>query len=742
MVPMGLSAHAFAIACCRVATAPAVTLALALALALPGQAIAAGDAPPVAAPAPSSPAAASSAASPVAPPAPIACTPESLGGPPVLPLAFPQPWEALRLRFLDGKCALLQGQPARAEAIFRQGMEQDKRVPNLWRFHLLRAQIQLGKSVEALGTLAAVMDDRRPLLQARMRQFLLDPAGGVAGSAGEFDDLATYFVHAAPAIEDYDLLDRLHALAQQRKDDALLRRLPVLLWRLPKDEATAQRWAAALGSTPLTSADWVARQQRLTDLRLTKLVAAELEGGKLPELDPDAARRLGRLYFGALLRDRNYRQAAAQIQAAAVRKRFAFDEREYLTTAIRIDLRRQLIAPALKWLGDLEAAAPQSDALPGIYLDLARYYDQRRDPKPMRRWCTRIVQEHPRSAAASDAYWMLIWDAYAAGDFHRVVTWSGQALENGDGFSADQRARFLYWKARGQDRQGQKEDAEATRAILRDRWPSTYYGLILDPQTTKSPPPAKFGDSAFHPPAAAPPDLKQVWTVPDLADAIFIRAVGEDDVAEALLRQALQQPLPPPVVAELADLFHYAQAHFLAQRLIANQAAGEHARRPVANTPFWRQAYPPAFWDLIKDEAGGQEVSPFFVLAIMREESRFHIKADSRAGAKGLMQLMPATAKELARQEKSILSEDALLSPELNIPLGVRYLRRVLHRFDWNPIYGAAAYNAGPGAVTRWTREWGQLPLDEFVENIPYEETQNYVRRVYASYLIYRQLYR
>jgi soluble lytic murein transglycosylase len=199
--------------------------------------------------------------------------------------------------------------------------------------------------------------------------------------------------------------------------------------------------------------------------------------------------------------------------------------------------------------------------------------------------------------------------------------------------------------------------------------------------------------------------------------------------------------LPAPAIQQLAHWLHFVQQHYLQQRLIANRAPGEHVRQAVADSAFWRQAYPPAYWALVRDEAGAQEVSPHFVLAIMREESRFQSNADSRSGAKGLMQLMPATAKDLARRERVSVTEEALFNPELNIPLGVRYLRQVLHRFDWNPIYGAAAYNAGPGALSRWLRTWRGLPLDEFIETIPYEETQNYVRRVYASYLIYRKLY-
>jgi soluble lytic murein transglycosylase len=162
---------------------------------------------------------------------------------------------------------------------------------------------------------------------------------------------------------------------------------------------------------------------------------------------------------------------------------------------------------------------------------------------------------------------------------------------------------------------------------------------------------------------------------------------------------------------------------------------------PVGNSPAWQEAFPPAFWDIVVDEAGSEEISPHFILAIMREESRFKVKADSRAGAKGLMQVMPSTAIGLARKRRINLTEATLLLPEFNIPIGALYLRDVLKRFDWNPIFAAAAYNAGPGTVMRWAKQWGVIPFDEFVERIPFEETQSYVRRVYASYLIYKQLY-
>jgi soluble lytic murein transglycosylase len=106
------------------------------------------------------------------------------------------------------------------------------------------------------------------------------------------------------------------------------------------------------------------------------------------------------------------------------------------------------------------------------------------------------------------------------------------------------------------------------------------------------------------------------------------------------------------------------------------------------------------------------------------------------------MQLMPSTARMVAKHNGLDYDEELLHTPEFNIPIGTMYLKRVLERFDGNPVFAAAAYNAGPTNARRWVNRYGELPLDEFVERIPFGETQRYVKRVFLSYLVYTQLYR
>ena len=126
--------------------------------------------------------------------------------------------------------------------------------------------------------------------------------------------------------------------------------------------------------------------------------------------------------------------------------------------------------------------------------------------------------------------------------------------------------------------------------------------------------------------------------------------------------------------------------------------------------------------------------------ALVRAESRFSPTVKSGAGAIGLMQLMPATAKMTAK-EKGYFDPQRLVSPDCNLTLGTRHLRELIKGYDGDVVYSIAAYNAGATAVERWKKNFKGLKKDEFIENIPYRETRDYVKKVYASAATYRQLY-
>jgi soluble lytic murein transglycosylase len=145
--------------------------------------------------------------------------------------------------------------------------------------------------------------------------------------------------------------------------------------------------------------------------------------------------------------------------------------------------------------------------------------------------------------------------------------------------------------------------------------------------------------------------------------------------------------------------------------------------------------FPKAFDKKINQHAQSQEINPAWAFAIARRESSFMTDARSPVGAKGLMQLMPKTAKQLKRGS---VSRKYLYNAENNIKLGTKYLRKLLDKNMGNQVLATASYNAGPYRVKRWLKNSKAMPADIWIETIPFKETRNYVKSVLAYQEIYQ----
>jgi soluble lytic murein transglycosylase len=155
----------------------------------------------------------------------------------------------------------------------------------------------------------------------------------------------------------------------------------------------------------------------------------------------------------------------------------------------------------------------------------------------------------------------------------------------------------------------------------------------------------------------------------------------------------------------------------------------------------WKIAYPIPFGKMVKKAAKAVNVNPFFAWAVIREESSFNTGIESFANAIGLMQLILPTARLMATKKEGRVTRARLKNPEFNVTLGTRYLREVRNRTGANWALIPAGYNAGTGALKRWMKARSHLPLDLFVEMIPYEEARGYTKRVISSLATYRSLY-
>jgi tetratricopeptide (TPR) repeat protein len=153
-------------------------------------------------------------------------------------------------------------------------------------------------------------------------------------------------------------------------------------------------------------------------------------------------------------------------------------------------------------------------------------------------------------------------------------------------------------------------------------------------------------------------------------------------------------------------------------------------------------SYPFAYYDKIKRSATEDTVDPCLILGIIRQESVFNPAAVSRAGALGLMQLMPATAKAVAKELSEPFIPDSLTQSGPNIRYGVHYIKKLLDQFHGNAVRAIAGYNGGPPAITKWFDLNKKKTFDFFIEDIGYDETRGYVKKVLANYWTYRILTR
>lgn len=358
-----------------------------------------------------------------------------------------------------------------------------------------------------------------------------------------------------------------------------------------------------------------------------------------------------------------------------------------------------------------------------------------------------LVRDHPGADTWNEARFRSAWLARREGDLAKALAAFSEIETTEAGVDPYEHARAAYWHARLLEGHDDPLDKAQSRALLEDlaaRYPADYYGLLARSRLGEEKSPvelqvvqANFSiDLSFSPGAlAADPHLK--------AGVLFLRLGLRQEAVEEFLAVDMAQASGTEPLLLLADLLDRAGDHRSASQILRTRAraALHHAPRPE-DLRVWRIAYPPAFRDSVKRLAPSTGVPTDLVLALVREESALDPRALSPVGAVGLTQLMLPTARKLARQVGVRLPTRAdLMRADLNLRLGSRYLGQLLRRFDGSLVLAIAAYNAGPTAVDRWLVDRGGEELDAFVEEIPFDETRGYVKRVLRSYAAYRLLY-
>ncbi len=186
----------------------------------------------------------------------------------------------------------------------------------------------------------------------------------------------------------------------------------------------------------------------------------------------------------------------------------------------------------------------------------------------------------------------------------------------------------------------------------------------------------------------------------------------------------------------------YKKGDYSHAMLTARDAMEKVQDKPDKYDLRWRLVYPVIYYDLIQKYADETGNNAPLMLSIAREESYFDPLAQSIAGASGLMQLMPSTANEINNKFKlGMLIPSSLFNPEQNIKIGNYYYEFLRNNLQGHDISSVAAYNGGIGSIQRWKTSLYYNDTDEFVEQIPYSETKNYVKKVFRTYWNYIRIY-
>ncbi|MDB5050497.1 MAG: Lytic transglycosylase catalytic [Fibrobacteres bacterium] len=434
---------------------------------------------------------------------------------------------------------------------------------------------------------------------------------------------------------------------------------------------------------------------------------------------------------------------------------------------------------------------------PDAILQIARCYDRLEEPKKAIIWYDKLLEKFPKADKTSEIYWLRAWDLEQQGNYEEAIEFYFRQLAD---FSANKRgdwANFriglcqykagnagaayqafkairdqvnsnaypagLFWEAKAQDSLGDSAGARATMALLTTRYPLNFYGHMARQILQAR---GAWADSLEPWRRFAPsnPEGIKAWMKEEMS-GYRERLDTEFESDYLSIGKLLQFRLDTLAILTLRTVpakvknnpwFLYTTARMFKNRQLWRESYKLGLQLSYKIAPDkWGEApkevlrliFPRPYEGLVQKYAAKRSLDPAFVYALMRQESGFDRDIKSGAGAIGLMQLMPATGKIVAKKEKwQRFDPYSLTEAEVNISLGTAYLRDLHKDYRGNHYWVLANYNAGPEPTKRWqglaTGATGvEKPLESTIEDISYWETRDYVKKVMGNYWTYRILW-
>jgi soluble lytic murein transglycosylase len=416
-------------------------------------------------------------------------------------------------------------------------------------------------------------------------------------------------------------------------------------------------------------------------------------------------------------------------------------ERSY--TLADYDRSHQAETDMLAAVENAASRAPQSRWAASALFLAGNFYWVRLDRDRASSFYQRVAEQFPNSPDATNAQWRVAWTA--------VLKRAPEAAEDlqqhlrrfpGSPYTAD----ALYFLGRLAEDAGVPGLARSYYEKLIERFPQNYFEALAVPRVRGLDPGPKQDADVLATIPPVPASQKMGDVIPVAAEkrherALALQSISFDASAEIELRAAYAATGEPRLLLEAAqaavDAGHCGAAIVTVRQIYPQLEAHSFTDVP---RPVWMAAYAMPFESEIRRWADSAGIDPMLVAGLVRQESAFSPEAHSPANAFGLMQLLPSTARRLAKQANIRYAHARLVEPEYNVRLGTLYVSNLLKQFG-NVESVLAAYNAGEDRVMSWTAGQNYREPAEFVESIPFTETRQYVQIVSRNADIYRRLY-
>jgi tRNA dimethylallyltransferase len=401
-----------------------------------------------------------------------------------------------------------------------------------------------------------------------------------------------------------------------------------------------------------------------------------------------------------------------------------------------------------KYFKEVTQETPSSELAVKAQFFLGKIYEERKNfPEALKNYKT-ALEKYPNEGYAQWAGWRLGWVHYLDGKFENAFNKFQEAAKR---FPDKSFIEYnLYWSAKSAEKLNKKNVARDLYVKVAELYPFTFHGIRAKerllamgvkalPENQNSTSSSKKENLQLGRPLVTREKFHHTRAT-ELAK-LGLNQDARNEIIE--LQKTVRKNLTG--VLWLSQLYHQAQGYPESLRLL-------HLYKDFSTKPkeknlsekFWKYFFPLAYKEAVLSYAKLRKVDPYFVNGIIRQESLFDSEALSPAGARGLMQIMPATGKKLYTKTKlkKPFEIDALFDPSLNIRLGVKYISQLSKQLNRNGMHILISYNAGPHVLKKWLKRFGHLSdQDVFIESIPYPETRRYVKHVLRNLGIYKALY-